>query len=117
MWVNPPTESSMMIDQDLPQRVCETIGATRSVLTVFFDPREFARVDFLPQNTSSTVAYFANNVVLLLANWHAQQPGEIGHRKLHLHFDNSKCHTTRRVQEQMASYRRIRVPRPSIHPT
>jgi hypothetical protein len=86
------------------------ITATKSILTVFFNPKEFAIDDLLPQDTSFTTIYFVNNVILPLANRHAPQLENIGSHKLHLHFDNSKWHTARHVQEQTASRRCVRVP-------
>jgi hypothetical protein len=69
------------------------------MLMVFLSPKEFAIMDLLPQDTSFTAVYFVNNMALPLANRHAQQLGNIGCRKLHLHFDNSKSQTARHVQE------------------
>jgi hypothetical protein len=82
------------------------------MLEVFFNPKEFAMVDFLPQDTFFTAGYFVNNMTLPLANRHAQQLGDLGRRILHLHVDNSKGQTTGRVQEQIASHRCVRVPQP-----
>jgi hypothetical protein len=110
-----PTGSWMRIDEELPQRVHQTIGATKSMLMVFFNPKEFTIVDLLPQDTSSTPGYFVNNAILPLANWHAQQLGAISRRKLHLHFDNFKGHIARYVQKQMAGHQCVRVPHPDIH--
>jgi hypothetical protein len=87
------------------------------MLTVFFNPEEFAIVDLLPQDISFTTVDFLSNVVLLLAHRHAQQLEDIGRRKLHLHFDNSKCHTAGHVGQQMASYRCVLVLHPPVHPT
>jgi hypothetical protein len=70
-WVNPSTGSWMIMNDELPQRVCQTIGATGSMLTVFFSPKEFVMVNILSQDTSFTGVYFVNNVILPLANWHA----------------------------------------------
>jgi hypothetical protein len=61
----------MTIDQELPQRVRQTIGATKSMLTVFFNPKELAIVDLLTRDTSFTAVYFANNVILSPDNQHA----------------------------------------------
>jgi hypothetical protein len=105
----------MAIDDELPQQVCQTIRATKSMLMAFFNPKEFTTMDLLPQSTSSTAGYFVNNVILPLANRHAQQLGDIGRRKLHQHFDNSKYHTAQHVQEQMAGHRCVRLPHPRIH--
>jgi hypothetical protein len=87
------------------------------MLRVFFNPKEFSIVDLLPEDTSFTAVDFVNNMILSLTNRYAQQLGDIGRRKLHLHFDNSKCHTGRHVQEQVASHRCVPVRHPHIHPT
>jgi hypothetical protein len=57
IWVDPPIGSWMTIDEELPQRVRQTIGATKSILTVFFNPKEFAIMDFFPQDTFFTTVY------------------------------------------------------------
>jgi hypothetical protein len=57
-----------------------------------------------------------NNAILPLANRNVQQLGDIGCRRLDLHFDNSKFHTARHVQGQMASRRCVRVPYPPHSP-
>jgi hypothetical protein len=75
MWVNPLTGSWMTADEDLPQRVRQTIGPTKSMLMLFFNPKEFAIVDLLPQDTSFIAVYFVNNVILPLANRYVQQLG------------------------------------------
>jgi hypothetical protein len=65
----------MIIDEELPRTVRETIGETKSRLIVLFNPKEFIIVDLLPQDTSFIAVYFVNNAILLLANRHAQQRG------------------------------------------
>jgi hypothetical protein len=107
----------MTVDEELPQRVRRTIGATKSMPMIFFNPKGFGIVDLFPQDTSFTAVYFVNIIILPLANRDARQLGDIGSRKPHLHFDNSKCHTARHVQEPMASHRCVRVPHPRIRPT
>jgi hypothetical protein len=89
--------------------VRQAIWATKPMLTVLVNLKEFAIVDLLPQDTSFTAVYFVN-MILPFASRHVQQLGDIGRRKLHLHFANSKCNTARHVQKQMAGHRRIRVP-------
>jgi hypothetical protein len=106
----------MTIGKELPQRARRTIGATKLMLLVFFNPKEFAIVDLLPSDNSFTVVCFVNNVLLPLANWNTQQLGDIDRRKLNLHFGNSKYHTVRHVQEQMDSHRCVRVPHPLYSP-
>jgi hypothetical protein len=102
----------MKIERELLQRVRETIRVTKSMLTVFSNPMEFASVNLLPQSASFTAARFANNVIISLANPLAQQRGDVACRKLHLHFEYSKWHTAGHVQEEMARHRGVRVPHP-----
>jgi hypothetical protein len=65
----------MTIEKELPQRVPQTIGATKSILMLFLNPKKFAIMDLLEQDTSFTAVYFLNNVILPLVNRHVQQPG------------------------------------------
>jgi hypothetical protein len=79
------------------------------VPTIFLNLKEFANLYLLPPDTFFTAVYFVNNMILPLANGHAQQLENMGCRKPHLHFDNSKCHPVRHVQERMTSHRCVRV--------
>jgi hypothetical protein len=106
----------MTIEQELPQRVCQTTKAAKPMLTVFLNPKEFALVNLLPQGRSFTAAYFVDNVTVPLANRQARQPGDISRRKLYLHFSNSKCHTARHVQEEIAAIGPPVFSIPHIHP-
>jgi hypothetical protein len=65
----------MTINQELSQRMRQTFEGTKSVLTVFFNPKEFAIMDLLPQRISLTAGCFVNNVILPLANRYVQQLG------------------------------------------
>jgi hypothetical protein len=47
----------MTIDEELPQRVCQTIGEAESMRKVFFNPKEFFIGTLLPQGTSFTAIY------------------------------------------------------------
>jgi hypothetical protein len=111
MWVNLPTESRMAIEEKLPQRVDQTIRATKSILTVFLNSKEFALVNLLPHGAPFTAAHFVDNVIIQLPSQRAQQRGDIARRILHLHFDNSKCCTARHVEEEIASHRCLRISR------
>jgi recombinational DNA repair protein RecR len=68
----------MTIDDEVLQRVCPTIRATKSILMVVFNPKEFAVVDLLLQDTPFTATYFVNNTILPLANRQAHQIVNIG---------------------------------------
>jgi hypothetical protein len=77
MSVNPPTESWIIIDEELPQRVRQTIRVTQSNLVVFFNPKEFVRVNLLLQDTLLTAVYLTDNVTVSSASRHAQQQGDV----------------------------------------
>jgi hypothetical protein len=47
----------MTIDEELPQRVCQTIGAAEPMRKAFFNPKEFFTGTLLPQGTSFTATY------------------------------------------------------------
>jgi hypothetical protein len=68
MEVNSPAGSWMRIDKELPQRVRQTMGWTKWMLTLFFTVKEFTRVALLPQDASFTTVCFVNSVILPLAN-------------------------------------------------
>jgi hypothetical protein len=77
MWINPPIESWMTVDKELPQRVLQTIRETQSRPMVFFNPKEFALVNLFPHGTPFIAAYCIHNVVIRLANQHPQPRGTL----------------------------------------
>jgi intergrase/recombinase len=89
MWFNLLTGSWMTIEEELPQRVRQTIKAANKILTVFFNPKEFARANMLLEVTSFTAAYFVDKVIVASANRRAQQRGDIACRRLKWYCDNS----------------------------
>jgi hypothetical protein len=115
-WVNFWTGNEpwikVRIDEELPHKMRQTITAIKSMLTVFFNPKEFVIANLLPQGMSFIAPYLVINVSIPLANRHAQQRGGTVCRKLHLQFYNSKCQASRYVKEQMASHHCIHV----LHP-
>jgi hypothetical protein len=60
------------------------------MLTVFFNKKESAIVNLLPQGTPFAAAHFVGNAIIALAKRHAQQQSDILRPKLY--FDNDKCH-------------------------
>jgi hypothetical protein len=61
------------IEEELSQRIRQTIRATKLVMMDFFNANELALVNLLPQNTSFTAVYFVDNMIIPLARPHAQQ--------------------------------------------
>jgi hypothetical protein len=54
--------SWLAVDQELPVKVKQTIGAPTSMLTAFFNPNSFV-VDLFPESESFTSAYFIDHVL------------------------------------------------------
>jgi hypothetical protein len=106
----------MPLDEEIPQRVKQTIEARKSMLTVFFNPNHFAIVDLLPQHTNFTTVYFVARVVTPLANQHHQQARDDARRKLRLHFDNSRSRTAVTVTAEIVRLRCVRVLHPAYSP-
>jgi hypothetical protein len=77
MRVNESTESWIITDQELPQRVRQKIRVTQSNLAVFFNPTEFVKVNLLPQGTSLAAVHLVDNVTVSFASRHAQQQGDV----------------------------------------
>jgi hypothetical protein len=116
LWHNERLGSWLAVDQELPVRVRQTIGGRKSMLTVFFNPRAFAVINFLPPGTPFNAAYFVSEVIIPLHQLHSTMRGDNARRKLRVHFDNSPCHTAREVSEEMSRLRCRRVPHPPYSP-
>jgi hypothetical protein len=63
----------MTIDEELPEKVRQTIKTRKSMLTVFIDPTKFVIMNLLPHSTSFIAVYFINNMIIRLASGHTQQ--------------------------------------------
>jgi hypothetical protein len=100
----------MTTDEEWPEQVPQIIGAVKSILVVFLNPKEFAIGDLLPHNTFFAEIYFVNSLIPPMADPHVHQLGTIGRLKLHLRFDNSKYHTARHIQELMVSRQCVLIP-------
>jgi hypothetical protein len=59
MWVNPSTGSRMTVGEELPQPVHQTIGATRPMPMVFFNPKRqpfFRNQNISPKRVKSKIS-------------------------------------------------------------
>jgi hypothetical protein len=98
--------------------VKQTIEAPKSMLTVSFNLNSFAIVDLLPENESFTSAYFRVHILypLVQLQLYASVGGDNSRRKLRLHFDNSACHTSHAVVDEMERLCCKRVPHSTYCP-
>jgi histone-lysine N-methyltransferase SETMAR len=116
LWHNERLGSWLAVDQELPIRVRQTIGWRKFMLIIFFNPRAFAVINVLPPGTLFNAAYFVSEVIIPLHQLHSIMRGDNERRKLRVHFDNSPCHTARKVSEEMSHLRCRRVPHPPYSP-
>jgi hypothetical protein len=65
----------MTTEQELTQRMRQTIRVSKSVLTVLFNQKGFAVVNLLPQGMSFTAVSFVDSVIIPLAIRHTRQRG------------------------------------------
>jgi hypothetical protein len=113
LWNTQRSGSWLAVHQELPVRVKQTIRASKSMLTVFFNPNSFAVVDLLPENESFTSAYFIDHILHPLVQLHVSAGGDNSSHKLRLHFDNSAFHSSHAVVDKMARLHCRRVPHPA----
>jgi hypothetical protein len=80
-------ECWLSLDEKFPERVRQTIGAEKSLLTVF-NPNDFASVNLLQQKDSFTAQYFIDQILKPLSQEHSTKSADIARKSLLLHFDN-----------------------------
>jgi hypothetical protein len=69
---------------------------------IFFNPHAFSVMDVLPPDDHFTARGVTDQTIMLLAQGHSIESGDIAQRRAQIHFDNSTCHTATIVEEQMA---------------
>jgi hypothetical protein len=105
MWDNFATASWSPLDQRMPQRIRQTIGAKKSMLTVGFSPAEFLIIDVRLQDITFVAEYFIARVLPPLHQHRRSPSQDVARQKHNLHFGNSRCHTTWSVMDEMAKLR------------
>jgi histone-lysine N-methyltransferase SETMAR len=99
---NFPTGSWSTLDQEIPQRIGQTIGSKKSMFIKGFSPAEFPMIDVMPQDIAFTAEYFIAHVSTPLHQHRMLLSQDATRRKLNLYFDNSRCHTARSVTDEIA---------------
>jgi hypothetical protein len=102
MWDNFATASWSPLDQRMPQRIRQTIGAEKSMLTVGFSPVEFLIIDVRLQDITFVAEYFIARVLPPLHQHRMSPSQDAARQKLNLYFGNSRRHTPLSVIDEMA---------------
>ena len=82
------------------------------MLTIFWNINGFPIVEILPDGEKFTDEYFVNNILKSLNQIAPQNRN----RKLVLHYDNARPHTSRKVNRYLDENRMKRAPQPPYSP-
>ena len=85
------------------------------MLTIFWNPHRFFLVKLLPSGLKFNGTYFINEILEPLheiMNDSSEEP----ERKIILHYDNAKPHTSRKVFEYLESHNMEKAPQPPFSP-
>ena len=99
----------------LSTREKKKIGSKRIMLTVFRNAEGFLSADLLPEGMHFNSEYFINNILEKIFQNTAERRAEC-HRKVTLHFDKARPHTTRKVIQYMDVHHMKRTPHPPFSP-
>lgn len=91
------------------------IGSKKYMLSVFWNPDGFLIIDILPDDFRFTSEYFINNILEKIYEA-TKTLREKEHRKIIIHFDNARPHTSRKVVEYMDLHSMKRAPHPAYSP-
>jgi hypothetical protein len=67
------------------------------MLIIFFNPHMFSIMNIFQQDEHFTVQYFIDFAIMRLAQVYYTKSRDIARRRLHMHSDNSRYHTTRAI--------------------
>jgi histone-lysine N-methyltransferase SETMAR len=88
-----------------------TVQSRQMTMTIVWNPPGFDRIVALPGGTKFNVDYYISHLLDSLAEWKRSQAGD-SDRILHVHEDNARPHTARKVTEFLAGNGMKRVSHP-----
>jgi hypothetical protein len=86
------------------------------MLTVVLSPALLAKIDVMPQHITFPAEYLIAQVLSSLHRYRISLSQDAARGKLHLPFENSRCHTARSVTDEMAKLRCKRGAHPPYSP-
>ena len=96
-------------------RCKKIISQKKVMLTVFWNPHGFAVIDFLPKEQTFNSQYYVSNILLELSKKNGENSKRVK-RKLVVHADNAKPHTSRFTTLFMESNKLKIAPHPPYSP-
>jgi hypothetical protein len=100
---------------EVPERERITIQSRKMMVTIVWNPRGFYRIVALPKGMKFNVDYYIYHILHPLAEWRRSQIGGPDHR-LHVHADNARHHTAKKLTEFLAGNDMKRAPHPLYSP-
>ena len=97
------------------KRVKKTIGSEKFMLSIFWNPHSFFIVKVLPSDATFNGDYFINEILDPLHEMMASESEE-PQRKIIVHYDNARPHTSRKVFEYLESHNMEKAPQPPFSP-
>jgi hypothetical protein len=106
----------LSLDEELPERARQTIGAEKSMLTVFWIRMVsrlwiFCHKEIVSVSNTSFIRYWSHQ-----ASNFSTKSADIARRSLRLHFDNSRCHSAKIVSQEMTHLKCTRSPHQPYSP-
>lgn len=93
----------------------KTIQSKKHMLTVFWNPEGFLIIEILPEKQKFNGEYFINQILKQIyekTSWLQRKEK----RKIILHYDNARPHTSRKVIQFLNVYHMKRAPHPAYSP-
>ena len=102
-------------DEEPPVKEKKMIDSPKMMLTVFWNPEGFLISNVLPPHQKFNSEYFINQILQPIYE-KLSSKAEYFRKTITLHFDNSKVHTSGKVQEYMNSHNMKRAVEPPYLP-
>ena len=102
-------------DQKPSKRARKMIGSKKFMFTIFWNPNGFLIVKVLPKDVTFNEDYFINEILEPINKLTASMRNQTG-KKLILHYDNARPHTSKKVLEYLESHNMYRAPHPPFSP-
>jgi transposase len=100
---------------EAPERECITIQSRKMMVTIVWNHTGFYRIVAFPKGMKFNTDYYISHILDPLAEWRRSQVGG-SNRKLHVHADNARPHTAKKVTEFLAGNGMKRAPHPPSSP-
>lgn len=91
------------------------ISSEKVMITVFWNPKQIALVDALPKGEKFNALYYTNNILEKLQKLGNGFPDTNG-KKLNVHADNARPHTSKTTIRYMETHGMKKVPHPAFSP-